>query len=276
VTPADVRLLRHPVYRFAAKFAPRWRDGRVLLAGDAAHQMPPFLGQGMCSGVRDVKNLAWKLDLVLRGLAEERILDSYAPERIPQVRYLIEQSVELGSVMCITDPVAAAERDDQLRLQAAALAANPEAPAPTPSPPPLQGGLSAPDDPLAGTLAPQGQVEQGGRVGRFDDVVGGGFALIGSSGDPGELLGVERLDFLERIATTIVSADPAARNAFKDVEGTYGRWFADHNPYAILVRPDFYVYGCAGSSTEVCDLIDRLHIQLGGARGSRSMRPGRA
>src|SRR4030095_5915807 len=84
--PENATLERHAVYTLQARWATEWRRGRLLLAGDAAHQMPPFAGQGMCSGIRDAANLAWKLDLWLRGTADERLLDTYASERIPQVR----------------------------------------------------------------------------------------------------------------------------------------------------------------------------------------------
>jgi len=64
LTPNNAELERHTVYRFQAHWVDRWRSGRVLIAGDAAHLMPPFAGQGMGAGLRDVFNLAWKLDLV--------------------------------------------------------------------------------------------------------------------------------------------------------------------------------------------------------------------
>src|SRR5205085_12616954 len=85
VTPENAALERHTVYRFQARWVDTWRKGPLLLAGDAAHQMPPFAGQGMCSGLRDAANLAWKLDLVLGGRCSESVRDTYATERIPHV-----------------------------------------------------------------------------------------------------------------------------------------------------------------------------------------------
>ncbi|WP_457493549.1 FAD-dependent monooxygenase, partial [Streptomyces sp. P5_D11] len=85
--------------------------GRLLLAGDACHQTPPFLGQGMCAGIRDAANLAWKLEAVLRGRAPDSLLDTYESERAPHVRSLIELAVRLGNLIQTTDPVLARERD---------------------------------------------------------------------------------------------------------------------------------------------------------------------
>ena len=112
--------------------ADRMREGRVLLAGDAAHLTPPFLGQGLGAGLRDAANLAWKLDLVLRGLAPDRLLDTIEAERQPQTEWVIRFAIELGKVLCELDPEAAAARDKTLRA------------AETPPPiefPPLAGGV---------------------------------------------------------------------------------------------------------------------------------------
>ena len=111
ITPENAVLDRHVVYTFRARWCDGWRDGRLLLAGDAAHLMPPFYGQGMCAGLRDAENLAWKLDAVLRSAAPDALLDTYGPERLGHVRYFIQLCVDLGRVICVTDPVAAAERD---------------------------------------------------------------------------------------------------------------------------------------------------------------------
>jgi len=111
VEPDDVEIVRAVVYAFHAVLAHPWRERRVFLAGDAAHQMPPFLGQGMCSGVRDAHNLVWKLALVLRGLASDELLDTYEIERSPHVRSIIETAVALGGLLQTTDPKVAAERD---------------------------------------------------------------------------------------------------------------------------------------------------------------------
>ncbi|MBL9095606.1 MAG: bifunctional 3-(3-hydroxy-phenyl)propionate/3-hydroxycinnamic acid hydroxylase, partial [Alphaproteobacteria bacterium] len=98
VNDGDVEIDRKAVYRFHGLVAKEWRRGRVILAGDAAHQTPPFAGQGMCSGVRDAVNLAWKLTHVLRGQAREKLLDTYQTEREPHVRAVTETAIAMGRV----------------------------------------------------------------------------------------------------------------------------------------------------------------------------------
>ena len=119
-TPDEYELIRVASYKFQSLYAERWRDGRVFLAGDAAHQMPPFLAQGLCSGFRDAHNLAWKLDLVLRGLAPDAFLDAYEAERGPNARATIVESMRVGQHVNERDPEKVRQRDAQLMaLQAA-------------------------------------------------------------------------------------------------------------------------------------------------------------
>src|SRR5262245_1134004 len=118
---STLKLVRVAVYRFHALIAREWRCDRVLIAGDAAHQMPPFMGQGMCSGLRDAANLAWKLDLVLAGRTSDVLLDTYMAERAPHVRHVVDTSVAMGRIVCEQNSERATERD---AFMTAALRAN--------------------------------------------------------------------------------------------------------------------------------------------------------
>jgi 3-(3-hydroxy-phenyl)propionate hydroxylase len=99
VTPADASIVRSAVYRFHAVVAPQLQKDNVFLAGDSAHQMPPFLGQGLNSGMRDAVNLAWKFAFVRRGLASEKILHTYTTERVPHVRSVVAHAADVGRLI---------------------------------------------------------------------------------------------------------------------------------------------------------------------------------
>ena len=113
-TPDEFELIRVASYKFQSLYAETWRVGRVFLAGDAAHQMPPFLAQGLCSGFRDAHNLAWKLDLVLKGATPDAFLDSYMAERGPSARATIVESMRVGQHVNERDPEKVKVRDAQL------------------------------------------------------------------------------------------------------------------------------------------------------------------
>ena len=242
VHPGNADLERHAVYTFNARYAQQWRTGPVLLAGDAAHQTPPFAGQGMCAGVRDAANLAWKLDLVLTGRASDRLLDTYELERRPEVCASIEFSMELGKIICVPDPVQAAARD-----QAMAASVGPH-PAEVPPLPPIQAGVIEPRSPQAGHLFPQGKVDQK----LFDEVHGAGWRLI-AIGDPPHLdhdLGRWFDGIGGRVVT--VAADDAV----------YGSWFAEHACTAALQRPDFHLYGTAADIAQTGALVSGLRDRI--------------
>jgi 2-polyprenyl-6-methoxyphenol hydroxylase-like FAD-dependent oxidoreductase len=257
-TPADGTLIRHTVYEFRSMLVERMRDGRALLIGDAAHLTPPFLGQGLCSGLRDAANLAWKLDLVLRGVAGESLLDTVHPERQPQNEWIITLAIELGRVLCQLDAGLAAERDAALRAAGAP-------PAPTLAP--LTGGLLRHGDddgpgPLAGHLSVQGLMATPSGNVLLDEVTGGGFTLIAAAGDPLEALDGRDRALLEALEARVVSLDPSAGCGMRDADGRLTGWLLEHRAHAVLVRPDFYVFGSAADATDVPALIDDLRSQL--------------
>ena len=178
-TPDDGRLTRHAVYEFRSMLADDMRDGRVLIVGDAAHLTPPFLGQGLCAGLRDAANLAWKLDLVLRGVAPDALLDTRrarAPAADRVVHRLRGRARE--------GPLRA--RPGRRRPSATRRCARPGRPPRSPSRRSATGGALHRDARPArrAALGVQGRVERDGREGLLDDVTGGGFTLIARDGDP--------------------------------------------------------------------------------------------
>jgi 3-(3-hydroxy-phenyl)propionate hydroxylase len=221
VDPAAVDVVRAVEYTFRAQVADRWRSGRVLLAGDAAHLSPPFVGQGLGLGLRDVHQLAWKLADVLAGAAGDDLLDTYQAEREPHARVLIRMAQLLGGLMTgggrggdvVRRGVLAAVR----RIPAvAALATDSRTP-------PLRRGplverRGRAGRRLAGTLVPQPEVLVAGRPCRLDDVLGDGSAEVTAD------LHVRRAD-----GTEITAEDPG---------GTLAAWLRRAGASSVVVRPD--------------------------------------
>ncbi|WP_344173747.1 bifunctional 3-(3-hydroxy-phenyl)propionate/3-hydroxycinnamic acid hydroxylase [Pilimelia columellifera] len=249
VRPDNARLLRSATYTFRAMWADQWRDGRVLLAGDAAHLMPPFAGQGMCSGLRDAANLAWKLDLVLRGASAE-LLDTYTIERRAQVRQAIRESVKLGRVICVSDPDAAADRDAAILANSRCGPNRPE-----PAKPLAEGLLSRLPEGVAaarGDVVPQGRVCVGGHAGLFDDRVGRGFVLLTRDG-------VDAVPVVPGVDLIVARLAPGA---VTDVDEVYSSYLAGFGAVAILVRPDHHVFGAVADLALVPALLEDLKRQL--------------
>jgi 2-polyprenyl-6-methoxyphenol hydroxylase-like FAD-dependent oxidoreductase/catechol 2,3-dioxygenase-like lactoylglutathione lyase family enzyme len=256
----EVTLERHAVYTFRARWAERWREGRLTLAGDAAHLMPPFAGQGMCSGIRDAFTLAWHLDLVLRGRAAGASLDAYTSERLGHLQHAISLSVELGKVMCISDEAEARARDETLL----ALAADPSTP-PIEPPAPVLGpgvreapGRASGEPAAAGSLFPQALVSIDARTVLLEDAChGNGFVLYLLGAEPRGALDEHAREYLDTLAapTVVISHQ-------MDLVGVYRAWFERHGCVAALVRPDFYVFGTAATGAEVRAMIDRLRTAL--------------
>lgn len=114
--PHEYEIERTAIYTFRALEAEKWRDNRIFLLGDAAHMMPPFLGQGLSSGVRDAVNISWKLAYVLKGQAHPSILESYELERKEHVRFITFIAILLGKVLMIKGKGNVAIRNSLMKL----------------------------------------------------------------------------------------------------------------------------------------------------------------
>ncbi len=227
-----IEIERQAVYRFSAKLAKTWRQDRILLAGDAAHLMPPFAGQGLCSGLRDVANLAWKLALILKHGAADSLLDSYQIEREPHVRAVIDLAIMMGQTVCITDPEAAAMRDAQLianRKQSGDAAGAMDFP-------PLSAGCLRDSDPVAGQIAPQ--------FDRSDDIMGTAPCLL------------SRADALPDKAINQISLNDPRLASIKPALEAY---MTSLGVEALLIRGDKYIFG-AGTAAE---LIENFQAMTG-------------
>jgi 3-(3-hydroxy-phenyl)propionate hydroxylase len=251
------RLIRAATYRFHGLIAERWQEGRVFLAGDAAHQTPPFFGQGMCHGFRDAANLAWKLKAVLRGSADARLLETYQTEREPHVRAVVEAAIAAGRYICERDPVAAAKRDATLR----AAMGKPAPASASDLIPPIRAGVVDGEARLgSGARFIQPYVARAGRRMLLDDATDGGFVLLAAAQTLLPALSDAKRAAMQRAAIRMFTIDGAAGDpsSLQDVDGDLTRWFAAHQAAAVLLRPDFYVYGIAHDAPDLRRLIGRL------------------
>jgi resorcinol 4-hydroxylase (NADPH) len=256
VTPETAELERHAVYTFRGRWAHAWHDRNAFLAGDAAHLMPPFLGQGLCAGLRDARSLTWRLIMVHQGLATPSVLDTYDSERGGHVREIIDDAVAIGRVICELDVDRAAARDVVMIEQAS----DPDAVTREPPHPRLgEPSLTIPSGNADGRLAPQGPVRFNGREGLFDDIVGGGWQLVSRAGDPTEPLSAEQVDWFLHIGGAV--ADMSCGGPVIDIEGRYHRWFTEHECEVFLARPDFYVFA-AGRQRDIAFFITQLQQSL--------------
>ena len=260
VTAEDVEVIRYPVYRFKERMADEWHRDRIILIGDSAHIMWPFAGEGMCNGIRDAAALTWRLDLILRGLADERLLDTYEGDRKPNAQGWTELSREIGIPCITTDPEIAADRN----VSMLAARSDPSL-IPPMTVPPGPTAFARQGDPAAGLPAVQGQVRNGDTTGLFDDVVGRGFTLLTSDRAALEALDANQRAFLDGIGArlAVIGAEGGSADII-DVDGTYANWFARLGRTAILSRPDFYVFGSAADSADTAALVTSLRDQLAG------------
>lgn len=240
-TPSErLKLVRVADYTFRARVADRWRDRNVFILGDAAHTTPPFIGQGLCAGLRDAMNLAWKLTGVLGGSLPDSVLDTYQQEREPHVRVMIRFSIAMGWAMTLGGRLGNFCRRVVfpwvLHL------------------PPIQGMVSAAGTPgmhrsalviktrrrreLAGKLCPNPVLPQGVRL---DNVIANRFALITASA-----LSPQQRDELDRRGAAVVTAEP---------ESELATWLKRGRATAVIIRPDGSVMQAGPDTRTLCAAV---------------------
>jgi 3-(3-hydroxy-phenyl)propionate hydroxylase len=260
---SDLTIWRSAVYRFHALLAQSWRSGRVFMMGDAVHQTPPFLGQGLCAGIRDAVNLAWKLALVLRGDAKPSLLDSYEIERKPHVRSIVAHAKEFGKIIGELDPVAAAARDLQLRAELNSGQAQTIRQKFIPD---LAAGIIAQGEKAAGSLFVQPSIRRdGSNVIRLDDLLAPGFVIVTATRESMNGLSPASLRIWQKlngqrmiVGTRAIDAAPDDVVAVTETDRLFADWLRDNAIEAVIVRPDRYVFAGAQTAAELNALIGTL------------------
>jgi hypothetical protein len=258
IHPDNADLVRHARYTFSGRWANWWRKGGVVLAGDAAHQMPPFLGQGFNSGIRDAANLAWRLALLVNGQGKGSLLDDYVAERCEQVAQIVGETVAIGQLICMTDPDQTALRDVELSNVGALGIQDVH------NHWPLRSGTLR-DDGIGGNLGLQAKVTTQTRTALLDDVIAPpSFVLLGRDCDP-----VDLLSPTQRAAWQQLGGRSAhfGSGGLTDSEGKYAPWFERLNASVVLIRPDFQLFGGVldphATDGLVKDLAERLLSESG-------------
>jgi 3-(3-hydroxy-phenyl)propionate hydroxylase len=284
--PERVEVIRHRVYTHHSRIAGSFRTGRMLLAGDAAHLMPVWQGQGYNSGIRDSFNLGWKLSAVINGHAGEGLLDTYDIERRKHARAMIDLSTLVGRVISPTGRRVAALRDTVIRAAAVV---------PTlkryvlemrfkPMPRYDQGAVVHLTPPTgtapAGTLFIQPRVDTRDEQDvLLDDVLGTGFAILSWNNNPRKLLGEQAFALWRSMGATFIAARPSTQLNWTghddpevvivgDRTGALKTWFDGHAESVLFLRPDRCI-AAAGIAQLAPELSDKLaavlHLTPGGS-----------
>ena len=259
-------ILRTLVYTFNALMAEKWRDGRVLLAGDAAHMTPQFIGQGMNAGVRDAYNLAWKLDAVLRGQAGQALLDSYERERRPHAAAMTREGIRMKDYVSMVSPLGTVLRNALTRLVVRLpklgtfVRQGDFIPKPTYRAGSYFGISRRRWRGAEGRLMPQPNLRgPDGRRQLLDELVGKGFVLIGAGVDPRSTLDIETLAQWRKLGASylavypfggrpegkVASAVPEGLIEAEDPDGSFHAWLrasGGSRGSIAIVRPDKFVF----------------------------------
>ena len=238
----NAKLERAQVYSFHACIAETWRKGNVLIAGDAAHQMPPFMGAGMGTGIRDITNISWKLDLLLKNKVNEGILDTYQKERHSHAKWTIAQTVTIGQV--IEGFCAAAEGKEY----------EPKGPSYDVNFPHIPAGIySDPADMITGVPIPQPFLYENNKKEMLDRIINGNFAVLTQE---------SKLDLTDK-AQSIIDLLGIKLVIIEPNEDTEERLKTVFEKYkAVLVRPDKYTYGGVEDISSLSEMVESLEKEF--------------
>ena len=226
VKKTEAYLERKTIYTFESAISRKWRKGRVFIAGDAAHLMPPFMGQGMCAGIRDVSNLAWKISKCLRIKHDEKFLNTYQSERFSNVREYIETTMRMGEFVNavesiqITDNISS-EADGTKSMQSIK--------------PKLGNGLGKRNDKIRGKIFPQFKLYSG----KYLDIVYSKKPVLLYS--PG---------IKKNISNKIISIKSSKVNGLSN-------YFKKFKSKAIIVRPDRFILASLSLNESFDDFLKR-------------------
>lgn len=272
--PRRATVLRARVYRHHSRIANRFQEGRVFLAGDAAHLQPPFFGQGMNSGLRDATNLGWKLAAVVRGTAGAELLDSYEAERRDHARKMVNVATMFGRLYAPGSWLLETARDlffrfaqrlPQLRDYVLQMKFKPM--------PHYSEGLVLPAHDAAGgdvvgRMFMQPQIETAdGKHMRLDDAIGPWFAVLGIGRDPAAAMSDESRAFWQALGATLIEVRPSRSAAppgqsvvIEDLLGAFRDWKRARPAVRfVILRPDRYV--AAVSREGELDAVTRVFRQ---------------
>ena len=248
IKPEKLDIVRSSVYTFHGLSARQWKKGRLILAGDSAHQMPPFAGQGMCSGIRDAHNLAFKLDLVLKGLATEKLLDTYQTERKPHVTEISKGAIIMGQLVQAQSKWKVWARDFMFFLARNSTFLQAKMQTEFIKKTPYQRGLIGQQHPLSGQLAIQPMIQIQGQSDMFlDDFLGNQFALISL-----QKLRIAQQNHFKKLTNGCTYV--LGKNFQSPV---LDNWMQEHKMEFVIIRPDRYIYE-AGQISDLEKILKKL------------------
>ncbi|MCT7662198.1 bifunctional 3-(3-hydroxy-phenyl)propionate/3-hydroxycinnamic acid hydroxylase [Mycobacterium sp. CPCC 205710] len=287
--PERVDVIRHRVYTHHSRIAASFRKGRLMLAGDAAHLMPVWQGQGYNSGIRDAANLGWKLAAVINGHADDALLDTYDVERRKHARAMIDLSTTVGRVISPTNRRVAALRDRV--IHAASVVPSLKRyilemrfkPMPRYQQGAVYHGEPSSGNSPTGTLFIQPRVDTRDQQNvLLDDVLGAGFAVLCWSNNLRAVLGEAAFDRWKALGATFVAARPMTQlhwtghddpdvTVVGDRTGALKKWFDVNTDSVLFLRPDRCIAGAciAQRAPETSEsLFDVLCLTQGGGHGA--------